>query len=79
MNLLIRIISLILILLTFLIALIGGLYILVVEIDYILDVDVIWKLKQKVRAIVYGEQRGIYKQRDTRNRRTSSKVYRIKR
>ena len=60
MNLLIRILSLILILLVFIIALLGGLYVLVVEIDYILDVDVLWKVKQKVRTFVYGEQIGNY-------------------
>ena len=55
MNLLIKILSLILLFLVFIITLIACLYVLVQEIDWILEVDVLWKLKRKVRCIVYGQ------------------------
>ena len=83
MTLLIKILSLTLLLLVFIIVLIGCLYILIVELDWILDVDVLWKLKQKVRVLVYGNQLGIYRsdgsRRSNSNRTSNYKVGAFKR
>lgn len=70
MSLLFKIISLILILLVFIITVTACLYVLAVEIDWILEVDVLWKVKQKVRVLVYGNQLGIY--RSDGSRRSNS-------
>lgn len=55
MTPLIRGLILIILLLAFLIVLIGFLYIVAVEIDYILEVDILWKVKQKARRLIYGQ------------------------
>lgn len=50
-----------LLLLVFIITFVACIYILVVELDWIFDVDVLWKVKEKVRVLVYGNQLGIYR------------------
>ena len=52
---LIKLLTVILLLLSLLIALVGGLYVLSTELQWLLDVDILHKAKMKVRAIVYAE------------------------
>lgn len=67
MSLLFRILCFILILLAFIIILIGFIYILLCELDWIFEVDLLWKVKEKVRVIVYGNQPGIYNKKRLKN------------
>ena len=54
-QILFQILMVILLLLALILVLVGGLYVLSIELQWWLDVDVFYKLKRKVRAYVYAE------------------------
>lgn len=57
-------------LVAFVIVLIGAVWVLSFEINTMLDVDVLFKLKRKVRKIVYGTEEECIPNRDNKRQET---------